>query len=201
MAHQSKVHDVDRGWKAIQQSIKEVKGGIYAKVGILEAKTERKADQSGAETGAIAGALSPGKASAARVGGALGRAKESADTRLTNAEIGLIQEFGTDDGSIPPRSFLRDVFDGNREVYVRHLVELLKKVFAGEITYEQALNIVALEHERDVKRYFTEAMFPPNAASTVRAKGSSRPLIDTGQLRASITHAIVGGAGGAPGGH
>lgn len=195
MARAGHTQDVDKGWKAIQRSIRDLKSGIHARVGILEAKTEREADQGGAETGAMAGTLPPGKAAASRAGAAVGRARKSIRPILTNAELGLILEFGTDDGHIPPRSFLRDVFDGNRETYLLHLAQLLVKVLRGEMTYEAALRIVALEHERDIKRYFTEAMWPPNADSTIAAKGSSRPNIDTGQLRASIGSAIYGGAG------
>ena len=39
--------------------------------------------------------------------------------------------------------------------------------------------------------YLTDLKTPPLAESTIRRKGSSNPLIDTGQLRSSITWQVV----------
>lgn len=43
----------------------------------------------------------------------------------------------------------------------------------------------------EVKQYMTDLKTPPNAASTVRKKGSNNPLIDQGHLRASVTHSVT----------
>ncbi len=47
------------------------------------------------------------------------------------------------------------------------------------------------------KRWFTDPRngWEPNAASTIRAKGSDTPGIDTGQMRRALTHVVEMGAG------
>ena len=42
------------------------------------------------------------------------------------------------------------------------------------------------------KRWFTDPRngWPANAPSTIKAKGSDRPMIDTGELRRAITHVV-----------
>ena len=42
----------------------------------------------------------------------------------------------------------------------------------------------------EVQKYVTELDTPPNAPSTIRQKGSSNPLINTGALRQSITYEV-----------
>ena len=44
-----------------------------------------------------------------------------------------------------------------------------------------------------VRVYMTELKTPPNAPSTIRKKGSANPLIDSGAMRASVTHKVQGG--------
>lgn len=57
-------------------------------------------------------------------------------------------------------------------------------------TILEAIGVVA---SGAVKVYMTELKAPPNAASTIRKKGSSNPLIDTGAMRASVNHKVVQG--------
>ncbi|WP_122425158.1 hypothetical protein [Pseudomonas viridiflava] len=55
---------------------------------------------------------------------------------------------------------------------------------------DQILEMVGLVAAGAVKIYMTDLKTPPNAASTVRKKKSSNPLIDTGAMRASVTHKV-----------
>jgi hypothetical protein len=45
----------------------------------------------------------------------------------------------------------------------------------------------------DIQHEITVLRHPPNAPATIRAKGSSKPLIDTGEMRQSVTYQIRGG--------
>ena len=45
-----------------------------------------------------------------------------------------------------------------------------------------------------VQQYMTDLRTPPNAHSTIAKKGSSNPLIDTGAMRQSVTHALQNGS-------
>jgi hypothetical protein len=46
-----------------------------------------------------------------------------------------------------------------------------------------------------IKQRIANGIAPPNSPYTIARKGSSKPLIDTGQLRNSITYQVeIGGA-------
>ncbi|MFL1558580.1 hypothetical protein [Pseudomonas sp. O11] len=55
---------------------------------------------------------------------------------------------------------------------------------------DQILEAVGVVAAGKVKVYMTDLKTPPNAASTIRKKGSSNPLIDTGAMRQSVTHQV-----------
>lgn len=104
--------------------------------------------------------------------------------------VGATHEFGSDDGTIPERSFLRAAFRKHIKEYRKLGKSLGDRVQRGEMTQEEALEILGTRAAADVKEMIAEVSAPPNAESTVRAKGSSNPLIDTGHLRQQITHEV-----------
>jgi hypothetical protein len=61
----------------------------------------------------------------------------------------------------------------------------------GGKSMDQILESVGVVASSAVKVYMTELKTPPNAASTIRKKGSSNPLIDTGAMRQSVTHQVA----------
>ena len=65
------------------------------------------------------------------------------------------------------------------------------KVFLGKMTANELFAKIGLKFEGMVKRKFRTGPFKPLKPSTIRRKGSSRPMIDTGRLRNSITHRII----------
>ncbi|MBL1311273.1 MULTISPECIES: hypothetical protein [unclassified Pseudomonas] len=60
---------------------------------------------------------------------------------------------------------------------------------AGQ-SMDQILEAVGVVAAAAVKVYMTELKTPPNAASTIRKKGSSNPLIADGHMRQSVTHKV-----------
>lgn len=104
--------------------------------------------------------------------------------------VASVNEFGSDDGRIPERSFLRSTVDEKAQEYSALLAKLVRRVVDGKITPNQALDRLGLTVERDVKRKIVDLKEPPNAEWTIEQKKSSNPLIDTGQLRQSITYEI-----------
>lgn len=119
---------------------------------------------------------------------------QHAGSELTNAEIAAILEYGTEDGHIPARPALRSTFDAQRE----KLVELGKKlihryVVEGKGTIEQALGILGSTLATEMKKTITvgPGVPPPNAPSTIAAKGSSRPWVDTGAVVGAISYAVL----------
>ena len=106
---------------------------------------------------------------------------------LTVADIGTIHEFGL---GVQQRSFIRGWYDENQEENKRIVSVLQKQVLRGEVTQPVALNRFGLKCVGDIQRRIVAGIEPPLAQSTIDKKGSSTPLVDTGQLRASISHEV-----------
>lgn len=104
--------------------------------------------------------------------------------------VASANEFGTDD--IPERSFLRSTMIKNERLNYQRLSEVKKLVAENKFDAEDLLKKVGLAVVADVQKTITEGGVPyvPNAEATIESKGSSSPLIDTGQLRQSITFAL-----------
>lgn len=96
--------------------------------------------------------------------------------------------FGT--STIPERPFLTNAIRDNRGKYSRFLKAEGKKILIGDHTPKLALERLGLLSQGDIQEEITNLSSPANAASTVRQKGSSNPLIDTGQMRGSVTYKV-----------
>ena len=108
------------------------------------------------------------------------------DSDETNAGIGAKLHFGDDSSNIPPRPWLdTGVESGNAE----YAGIIQSAVESGE-SLDQALNAVGVVAVGKVQVYMTELKTPPNALSTIKIKGSNNPLIDTGELRQSVTYKV-----------
>lgn len=107
----------------------------------------------------------------------------------TNVDIGVWNEFGT--GKAPARSFIREPFDANREAYVAMMTKFVAGVYEGKMEIGQALGLVGQRMESDFRNAIAHGIPPPNAPSTIAAKGSSKPLVDRGELRQAISSAVV----------
>lgn len=102
-------------------------------------------------------------------------------------ELALIHEFGTRDGHIPERAPFRTSIRENARKYVRLLRVAAKAALDKQRNAYERVGAVAAS---DVQRTIARGLPPPNAASTIAAKGSSKPLIDTGAFRQSVTWEI-----------
>jgi phage gpG-like protein len=132
-------------------------------------------------------------ARAVRVGvqGPEGAAVHDDSDGLTNAQLAAIHEFGT--ATVPERSFIRATIEAHGREYERILGAEAAKIIAGRSTVERSLTLLGMRVEGDMKATIEAGIPPPLAPVTVAAKGSSQPLIDSGQLRNSITSKVVEG--------
>jgi hypothetical protein len=116
-------------------------------------------------------------------------------TDLTVLEVAVWNEFGTrsKDGTVrvPARSFIRAWFDENREEIRAWMATMMRSVLAGKRSKERALELVALKCVGSIQERMARGIAPPNAPSTALRKGSSTPLIATGQLRSSVTFRVT----------
>lgn len=88
---------------------------------------------------------------------------------------------------IPARPFFRAAIDTNRDKVRDFQDRLSMDVMVGALKPKQALESLGLFMEDKIKKSLTTGAWAPNAKSTRDRKGSSRPLIDTGQMRNSVT--------------
>jgi len=103
----------------------------------------------------------------------------------SQAYIAAIHEFGSPRNNIPKRSFLASTLNENLGKYANILTnEINNTVLKSSII--PSLKKLAIVVQNDVLSKFTNNSWQQNAPSTVKQKGSSAPLIDTGELRQSI---------------
>lgn len=107
---------------------------------------------------------------------------------LTVAEVAAFHEFGL---GVPQRSFIRSWFDEAIEENRALIHSQLRLVVQRKLTLDVALERIALKLEANIKRRIRNRIPPPLAQSTIDRKGSSVPLIDTGQLRNAIRARVV----------
>ena len=107
---------------------------------------------------------------------------------LTNAQIGAWQEFGTD--TIPARSFIRAPYEkAEREGRVK-ATSAMAAIARGKMTPDRALSLIGMFFKAKMQQAIRANIPPALADSTIAAKGSSTPLIDTGQLLRSIDYEV-----------
>ena len=121
---------------------------------------------------------------------ALADAKFSKSVSL--AMVAAVHEFGSPEQGIPERSFLRGGIRRAAPKLNAVNIDSLRKVLLGKMTIEQAIEKLGVVAAGEVKREFVVGTFAPNKPATIKRKGSSRPLIDTGSLRQSITYVVEG---------
>lgn len=102
------------------------------------------------------------------------------------ATLGAVQQFGND--QIPSRPWLDvGVQSGSKEY-----LDIISEGVESGLNQDQILNQIGVTAVGYAQQYMTDLQNPPNAPSTVKKKGSSNPLIDTGAMRASVTYTIAG---------
>jgi hypothetical protein len=118
-----------------------------------------------------------------------------ASSALTVADVARFHEFGVSPfqlpsgavhPGIPQRSFIRAWFDESQDFIRETLRSEMTQVVAGKLTAEKASARIALAFEGSVKQRIARGIAPPLSPVTIAAKGSSKPLIDKGQLRAAV---------------
>lgn len=103
----------------------------------------------------------------------------------TVAEIANEHEFGL---GVPERSWLRDWVDQNQAMIRNDLRRAASRIIEGKLTIQQASDLLGSKYVAAIQTRIANGIAPPNAPSTIAKKGSSTPLIDTGQFRSAITY-------------
>jgi hypothetical protein len=130
---------------------------------------------------------------------------------LTVAEVGEIHEFGL---GVPRRSFLRGYYDENYGLLRKRLLKISKRIASprSKLTAKKGMGLFGSLVVGEIQKRIASGIFPPLSEATKRARkrlgvtkkgqrdaqgrflkaGSviATPLINTGQLRSSITYKV-----------
>lgn len=108
---------------------------------------------------------------------------------LEIAKNALIQEYGTD--KIPARPFMRRTINRNQEKWKKYLEENFDLELDNNTTLEQVMKQISVIMAGDMKKSIDSNIPPPNSPETIKRKGSSHTLIDTGTLKNSIRAQVI----------
>ena len=124
---------------------------------------------------------------------------EQRDDGPTNAEIGYQNEFGSPANNIPARPHLIPGVAAVQDKAVARLTQAASAAATGRMSdAERHLHAAGLLAQNSVRRTLTTAAYRPLSERTLaerRARGrtGTKPLIDTGQYRNSITYVVRDG--------
>ncbi len=93
-------------------------------------------------------------------------------------------------GPIPPRPFITQAFFKARGEFKSFVRAEARGILTGQISIAQALPRLGLWGQQKIQDQIGSNMAPRNSPVTVRLKGSSRTLVDSGRLRSSVTWAV-----------
>lgn len=109
-------------------------------------------------------------------------------------DYATIQEFGNkrQGGNVPERSFIRSTSD-EKNHWIDNIRHATVDVKEGKESPGSAVVQVAIRARDDIKKKILEGddKWPPLKESTIKKKGSSRPLLDKGFLINSIKYKIA----------
>lgn len=128
-----------------------------------------------------------GRRATVRVG-VFGDAGQHGGSGDTVADIATKHEFGL---GVPRRSFIADYVDENEPELRRRLADAARMVALGH-DLEVVLERFGLQAVGEIVERIVRGIEPPNSPLTIERKGSSTPLVNTGQLKASITSKVDG---------
>lgn len=105
---------------------------------------------------------------------------------VTVADVAVFNEYGT--GRIPARPFMRETIE-QTDNWAAESAKVHNAVIDGIDPYVAA-ELLGQQAASDVQNTIYDGDFVPNSPSTIKKKGSSKPLIDTTQLVGSITYTV-----------
>jgi hypothetical protein len=113
--------------------------------------------------------------------------------KLSESMRGIMTGRSTSAWKLVPRAFFRTAIDGGREKIFEMSNKFANLAMIGKLTVDQAFENLGLYMQSIIRESIRHGQWAPNAPSTIKAKGPSKPLIDTGQMINSVTHVKVTG--------
>lgn len=105
----------------------------------------------------------------------------------TVVEVAIANEFGT--SKIPARSFMVSYFDANIGKITKASKLGLNKFLSG-MPAKRALGLMGEYVKKGIQEQIDKVMLPALSPVTIAKKGSSKPLIDTGNMKQSVSYKV-----------
>lgn len=118
---------------------------------------------------------------------------ETHDGELTAAQVGAVHEFGSKDGRIPQRRWLRAGVEHYSKQIGDKYSQLYKSSMRPSTNMRIGLNRIGLFGVAKVQNYIRnvgQSVWEDISEETKKRKGSTKILIDVGQLIGSVTHTL-----------
>lgn len=122
--------------------------------------------------------------------------KERQDASITNATLMMIAEFGSYSHNIPPRSAIRLPLTAAKPEFQRFVNSKRFAQLMESLNFMQIFKIFGFIGENAIQKAFDTSGFgqwEANKASTIARKGSSKPLIDSAQMRRGVSSEVKTG--------
>lgn len=115
-----------------------------------------------------------------------------------NVNKAVWNEFGTAGGAsgggwggpIPERPFMRNSARNNRSKYIAAMKADAPLILRGTTALGTTLSKLGNLAVFDIQAEITSLRSPPNSPVTIALKGSSNPLIDSGEMRQSVSFKV-----------
>lgn len=108
----------------------------------------------------------------------------AADGNATVVQVAEWNEFGTE--TIPARPAITGWADERGDDAIREVSDDMARALKAGVSPIQRADQLAQKFAAEIQAKISGHVPPPNAQSTIDRKGSSTPLINTGQFRSSI---------------
>lgn len=105
----------------------------------------------------------------------------------TVAQVAAWNEFGT--SRIPARPFMMQTMTA-RSSEIKQMFQEGGKAILNGAGEDQVYNQIGIEGKAMMQEQIVNGSFAPNAPSTIRKKGSAKPLIDTGLMRQRVNYVV-----------
>lgn len=108
---------------------------------------------------------------------------------ITQADLAAIHIYGTQ--HIPARDPLTPAIEQNQDKYRGMIENAVVPILNGAMDIGSLWQFIGMKAQADIQQYMVNGKFAPLNPKTIKRKGSSKPLIDTGQLRQGVTYIVV----------
>ncbi|TCB67396.1 hypothetical protein E0H88_12775 [Acinetobacter sp. ANC 4216] len=109
---------------------------------------------------------------------------------ITMADLAAIHYHGAPSRNIPKRDVITPTLEQNQEKYLGFIERSIPALIEGSMNLRTMWEYLGMEGRADIQKQMVTARLAPLHPRTIKRKGSSRPLIDSGQLRQGVTYIV-----------